>query len=137
MNKFVTKKSVLITSSLYVFFLVAIFLFGNKCYHNNWCYINLSDKLLVVAVIFLPLLPTFIFSLITYFMRAEVYQSWWKLTRWWIPLSIFLVLLMPEDNGAFLPIDKDHVGFFMSGLYAILSIAIIFMASVTSPGERK
>ena len=136
MKNLLTKKNVLVCSSFYVFYLVIIFAFGGKCYNVHWCHAYLNNLLNLIAIVFLPFLPLFLFSLITYFMRNEVYQAWWKLTRFWIPLSIFLVLLMPEDNGAFLPIDKGHVAILMSGLFAVLSTIIILTAFIASRKKK-
>jgi hypothetical protein len=69
-------------------------------------------------------------------VRNEVFQAWWRLTRWWVPLSILLVLIMPSDNGAFFPIDKAHVAIIMSGLFTVLSLAIILSTLIASQKKR-
>lgn len=35
-----------------------------------------------------PIVVTFLFSLITYKMRDEVFRYWWNFISWWVPLSV-------------------------------------------------
>ena len=131
------KKNVLIVSAVYILFLVAALLSGEKCFHNQWCYGHLNSLINLGAILFLPLLPLFLFSLITYKMRDEVFRVWWHLARWWIPISMLLVLTMPEDNGAFMNINKGFTAVVMSILFAILSTVIVITAFVASRKKRK
>ena len=46
---------------------------------------KISDSMQMILSIFSLV---FIFSLITYKMRQEVFQSWWRFARWFAPVII-------------------------------------------------
>ena len=79
-----------------------------------------------VIVNFIPIIPVLIFSLITYWMREDVYRAWFKFVRWWIPLSMLAIFLAPEYSSSVLSeIDKGTVTVITSLLFAAISLAII------------
>lgn len=79
-----------------------------------------------MAKILFPIIPLFIFSLITYKMRQEMYQAWWKFARIWIPLSMLAVLISPSNTSNWMfPIEKGTVAFFSSCAFVIISLVII------------
>lgn len=135
MDKFVTKRNVAILNGVGVLVFVLLIVFLPSPYHCG-TYEKLCDSLGNFALFLLIAPPLFLFSLVTYKMRDEVYQAWWRLTRWWIPISMLLVLITPEDNGAFMQINRGFVAFLMSGLFSILSIAIILSAFVASQKKK-
>jgi len=47
---------------------------------------------------FIFLIPIFIFSLITYKMREEVFQSWWRFVRWFAPVIILVTFLINSQR---------------------------------------
>jgi len=130
-----TKKNILLISSVYIVFLIAVFLFGGKCYDNQWCHVNLNDILNSTATLFLPFLPLFLFSLITYKMRDEVFTTWVNFAKWWVPLTVFLTLIAPSSDGSFFPVDKGRIAFVMTALFSILSFLIVF--GMLMRGKRK
>lgn len=71
----------------------------------------------------------FLFSLITYFMKDEIFSAWWKFTYKWALLTMILVLITPGGSGSFFPslISPGVVAFLMSCLFAIISIVIIIV----------
>lgn len=78
------------------------------------------------AQVFLPIFPAFLFSLITYKMRDEVYRTWFKFARWWIPLSMLVIFLAPEYPSNFMsPIEKGTVALLFSALFVIISTVIV------------
>lgn len=103
---------------------------------NNFCGANkiICKDIYTQSASYLFLFPlVFIFSLITYFIREEIFRSWIKFTYIWIPISIFLVLFIPGGGGnsAFPSlIDKELVSIFMSGLYFSISLIIVIFGSV-------
>lgn len=48
-------------------------------------------------IFFTPLF--FLFSLITYKMRDEVFRAWWGFARWWAPVIIVVTLLLENAGG--------------------------------------
>ncbi len=64
---------------------------------NLICRVKLQD--LFVLLYSIPVL--FLFSLITYRMRDEVFRAWWNFARWWVPVIIVVTLLLnsASDGG--------------------------------------
>jgi hypothetical protein len=66
-------------------------------------------------------------------MREEVYQAWFRFARWWIPLSMVLILISPEYSGDWMyPITKGTVAFLTSGIFIVVSVLIIFVKLLRS-----
>ena len=81
----------------------------------------------------LPFWPITVFSLITYPLREEVFQAWMHFAKWWIPLSIFFVLIMPDgQGGGYMPslIDKQTIAFLMSSIFILVSTIKIISKSI-------
>lgn len=118
-----TKKIVLIASATYVIFFIAIFLVGEYC-NSTWCRVRDDDPLGLIFFIFLPLLPIFILSLITYKMRDEVFRAWWNFARWWVWVIVVSTFLLENaSGGGTLGMNKDFTAFILIILYSILVIA--------------
>lgn len=78
------------------------------------------------TLILLPFIPLFLFSLVTYKMRDEVYRAWLRFSCIWIPLSMLAIFSAPEYSSDWMyPVEKGTVAFFSSVLYGIISIVII------------
>ncbi len=93
---------------------------GGKGYSN--CMDTMHDAMLIFVII----IPLFIFSLITYKMKEDVYQTWWKFSRVWIPLSMLMILMAPSySSNWMIPIEKGTVAFFSSIIYGAISVYII------------
>jgi hypothetical protein len=85
-----------------------------------------SDFFDPIAETTTPILFLFLFSVITYQMREEVYQAWSRFARWWMPLSIALIFLSPEYSSDWiLPIEKGSVALTTSILFVCISIIVI------------
>lgn len=136
MQNSLTKKNVLIISSFFsLVFLVLLFLVI-----ENLCGIYSRDCKNIFGFttgFVFPFPIVFLFSLITYKMRDEVFQAWIKIARWWVLASILLVLIMPSDNGPFLPLDKGHVAVLMSVLFTTASIVSILEVTVRLRSKNK
>jgi hypothetical protein len=74
--------------------------YGNFCYQNIWCqrYYGLSDPLSFNIVLFPVIL---FFSILTYFMRNEVFLAWLKFAAVYVPLFILTTysFMMHGPNG--------------------------------------
>jgi len=142
MNKFWTKKKVLLVSTLGLILILGIGLFDAN-YPERCRYITKTGPIIGHAVRYCenlalslsPFLSIFLFSLITYKMRDAAFTEWMNFTRWWVPLTIVLTLIMPSDNGSFFPADKGHVALIMTALYTFLSLVVVW--SVWTRKEKK
>lgn len=80
----------------------------------------------VISILLLPTIPLFLFSLITYKMRDDIYRAWFRFARWAIPLSMFFILIAPTySNDRMYPIEKGSIALLTSVLFSIVSVAII------------
>jgi hypothetical protein len=87
--------------------------------------LDIIYDLILNLIIFIPV---FVFALITYKMRDEIYRAWLKFSYGWIPLSMALILIAPEYDSSFIPLysfTKGSVAFIMSLLFVIISLGII------------
>jgi hypothetical protein len=105
-------------------FIVSLFVaIKGVCKINYFCSRLHDDSL---AFIFFPMLLLLIFSLITYKMREDVFQTWWKFSRVWMPLSMLAILIAPSySSNWMIPIEKGTVAFFSSMIYIITSLVIV------------
>ena len=82
-----------------------------------------------VFIIFTPILPLFVFALITYFMREEVYKAWIRFAIPMLGISMLLTAIMPDSQGGgFGPqisFGKPDIALLASAIFVIVSIIII------------
>jgi hypothetical protein len=93
----------------------------------------LYDALAEVVQIFLPL---FIFSLITYKLRDEIFETWIKFASWWTVATIILVFLAPTNDPSLLPITKGVVASFGTGVITLGSIFLVAWKWFTLNGKK-
>ena len=113
---------------LVVFIIMFLLALADKNYEsicNDWC----ADFFwFLVPVVFI-----FPFSVVTYFLKDQIFHSWIKFTYYWIPISMFLVLIIPGGGGrGSFPslIDAESISIIMSGLYLIISLIIVIIGSI-------
>lgn len=98
-----TKKQVLLLGALSALAIVALALVDDK--YDSVCrnYNNSSGYTIkyceTIISLLLPFTITIPFSLITYKMRDEIFHTWMRFTYWWVPISVFLILITPESHG--------------------------------------
>lgn len=75
---------------------------------------NLSLALFAVVVILLP-------------FRDQVFRSCLKFAMWYLPLSVFLIVLAPTHGHGFLPplMTKELASLLLGGLFVLISLLII------------
>lgn len=123
------KKITLILSGIISVILVILNFIGTYRLCGSRGYGSCMDIFYDAIVNFLPIIPLFIFSLITYKMRDEIFQAWWKFSRVWIPLSMIAILISPSYGNWMIPIEKGTVAFFSSIVFCIISLIIIIRQS--------
>jgi len=84
----------------------------------------------VLGPSFLILCVVFPFSLVTYFLRDEVFQIWMRFSRWWIPMTIFLTIITPSGNGLYAGVGGEITAMFLGGIYTFVSAFLIIVKSV-------
>jgi hypothetical protein len=94
-----TKKSVLVVNSIAIILLLTLAYTqsGTSCYSTVWCN-KLWDAINRVGEMLFIFIPVLLFSLITYKMRDEVFQAWWKFARWFVPVIMLVTLLINSQS---------------------------------------
>ena len=86
------------------------------------------DKFDFFGNLTLIFLPVFILSLITFWMREEVFRAWLRFAYWWIPLTILLVLMTKDRSGGFgIPdiVTRESISMIFSTLFLLISLILI------------
>jgi cell division protein FtsW (lipid II flippase) len=121
-----TKKIVLWASLILMFLYIVMFFLVQKygCDESKLFFCQDSFIWIVHVVTIFPVI--FLFSLITYKMRNEIFRAWTKFTYVWLPLTLILVFIAPEYQNSWLPIyEKSFVSFVLSSLYVLISTILI------------
>ena len=102
---------------------------------GSWCY-ALNNALGAFGGTWAFLLvPFFIFSVITYFVRKEVFVPWAYFAIPWTILTVASTYLSPDDGGGGFMIrfsSQAFVALIMSALFVIISTLIIGVAYLRS-----
>ncbi|MEY4747273.1 MAG: hypothetical protein RLZZ416_322 [Candidatus Parcubacteria bacterium] len=131
--RMVEKKSVLITSAMVSAAFIVWDYMGNyrlcdylaKDGHMGSCPFLLSSTELIL----IPFFPFFFFSLITYFMREDVFRAWVRFAIPAVIVSMILILLTPDSPaGGFGPqiaLGKSDTALVASVLFSLISLILI------------
>ncbi len=92
---------------------------------SNKCFIDYRQCELVAYILIL-FIPIFIFSLLTYFSRIEVFNFWKKVTIIYLCIYLFLTVLVPFQCDAYLPICKKTLSLILIPTYLVISLFLIF-----------
>src|SRR3990167_8345875 len=72
-------------------------------------------------------------------VRDEVFSTWLKFAKWWLPLSLVLIILSPTDgSSAFFPalFSKELTSMWMGGLFVAISLLLIGVKSLQLKKSR-
>jgi len=103
--------------------------------------IRCSDTLLpmIGQVLGLFALGLLLFSIVTYFLREEVFRAWLKFAYVWIPVSMVLIYLAGGSSGGGFGIpnvlDQEFVSLILASLFVLLSLVIIIVKSILLRGK--
>ena len=141
-----TKKNVLILSligSIVAFILLFItyhiscrtLFFTGECY---WIKIHLLNP---ITPLLFPIILIFFFSLITYKMREEVFRSWWRFARWFVPVIMVVTFLInSQRQGGGMGIGgaiRSSFNLFIIGIfYAIFIITSAIKIALTYRSKK-
>jgi hypothetical protein len=103
------------------------------------CY-NIHAILIQVSGFWLFLLaPFFLFSVVLFFIKNEVYKHWAHFSYVWLPLSLVLISMVDSENtggiGLPHPSDAAYLALLMVVIYVFISITIIIRKAVSKPGH--
>jgi hypothetical protein len=93
---------------------------------------NCPFFMISAETVLLPIIPFFLFALITYFMREEVYKAWSTYAFPMLGVAMLLTAIMPDSHGGgFGPqiaFGKPDVAVLSSIIFIVVSIVIILRA---------
>jgi hypothetical protein len=121
-----SKKIVLWASLIGVFLYAVMFFLVQRygCDEGKFFFCKDSFVWIVHIIRIFPII--FLFSLITYKMRNEVFRLWVRFTYVWLPLTLILVFVAPEYQNSWLPVyEKGFVSFVFSATYFLISLILV------------
>lgn len=123
-----TKKNILVFSAimtLVAFLAVEEFGFC-RLLGLSKCLIPLDDS---KEILLYPFPLVLLFSLLTYKMKEEVFQAWWRFSRWFVPIIVmvtFFLSVAPGQSG-FAAVAAQSFNFL---ILAILYITFILISLI-------
>lgn len=115
-----------------VLFLISLFPKQIGLCSSSYDYSTCLQVADIMATIFLPVIPFFIFVCLTYFMRKEIYGAWIKFGVLMLGTAMLLTAVTPNSvSGGFGPqilIDSSDVALLTSVIFVIVSIVVIYRA---------
>jgi hypothetical protein len=78
-----------------------------------------------VSEAFQIFIPVFLFSLITYKMNDEVFESWIKFAKWWVLGTLILVIIAPAHDPSLLPVTKEIISLLSAGAFTLISLILV------------
>ncbi len=126
-----TKRNVFWVSSGYILFL-SLFIFYAwiaSCPRGHLCNETLIEFLSNFVIFLSPLLLVFLFSLITYKMRDEVFEHWRNFSLWALPFLILFVYLLSESSHGGHGIE-GVIRIWVNGIFVYVLILIYAFASI-------
>lgn len=131
------RKKIVIVSGVISIILVVLNYIGTFRLCGGYYYGECMDIAYNIIINFFPVIPLFIFSLIIYKMREEIFESWWKFAKIWIPLSMLAILVAPSySHNWIFPIVKGSVALFSSSIFVIISLVLIIRQSIKEKKVR-
>lgn len=112
-------------SLVYVVYFVGIFLVDSVC-EASWCRVHDDDFLGWIFFLFIPLLPVFLLSLVTYKMRDEVFKAWWDAARWFVPIIIVMTFLLYR-NGESGGVGMTGIGSGVGEAFMLFVLYVLFI----------
>lgn len=127
------KTILLIFSGIMSLILIVLNYIGTFHLCGGYYYGTCMDVLADIIIIFLPIIPLFIFSLITYKMREEVFEIWWKFARIFTPLIMLAVYIAPSyPSNSYFPIEGEGSVLLYFCLNFIISSTLLIISKYQS-----
>lgn len=76
-------------------------------------------------------MPIFIFSLVTYYMKDDVFLLWRKFTIQYLVIYLLIIAIAPWQHDPFFPVEKELMVMVLGSIYSLVSIILITYKSFT------
>ena len=79
-------------------------------------------------------LVIFVTSIILFFLREQIFHSWLRFAKWYLPIATLLILISSDSGGGLFigfggGYDREGMIWFTSGLFLIISLILIAVKS--------
>lgn len=84
------------------------------------------DRYNIIASILVALfVPVLLISLILYFLSEQIFTSWFRFAKYYLPIAAILIILSPTVDSSILGFDKEFMTWLFSGIFFLTSLGII------------
>ncbi len=138
MNNLLTKKNILIVSVLGLISVVGLLflttILSSECaYWDGWSKVR---PCIDIALTLTPLVALLPLSLIFFFIKEEIFHTWVRFAKWWILLSMFVILVSPEETGGWISLPiKGSIALVSFALLVVVSLILIAYKSYKLRGK--
>lgn len=128
------KISIVSLIGLIVGFILASSDFLAYCRKFEFCNSKILGEYIGVPLLFLSS-AVFVFSIISIKLRDEVFQSWKRFTKYFIPIAYIIILLTPTwGSGGFGPgfggfPDKETMTYWLTTIFSLVSLILVIVKS--------
>src|SRR3989344_4598149 len=124
------KQSVIIS----ILSLIIAGLTAGVCYWRVWYLCEYGTSESIDVFLFLFSVPLFVLSLILRFLPNQVFNSWLRFAKYYLPIAAVLIFLSPVTDSSILGFDKEFMTWLLAGIFFITSLGIIiFKCSLGRP----
>lgn len=87
--------------------------------------------------IFLLTIPVAFFSVVTFFVKNNVFLSWVKVTKYFLITSFVIIMIAPSSTHGldFFPIVKETLAVFLSIVYSVSSLFVLIYRTIKTRNE--
>ncbi len=127
----ITRKKLLLSA-----FSILILSYSTFYIAPELCYLNQNTNGTVVCLddigelLFLFSISVLFILIPLSFVRDQIFNSWLRFSYWWLPITIIMFSIVPKYDGSLLPVTKEIVSLWMSGLFIFISLIIIIKKSL-------
>ncbi len=123
-----TKKNFLVVSIVLAVFEVTTYLLGTylPVQGNDYATINMFADAFWNTI---SVLPLFVFSVVTYFLRGETFRLWSWFAIFWVPVSTVLAYMTPESHN-FVSTGPALTAIVLATTFVLVSLFIIIISSL-------
>lgn len=133
MKNWVTKKNIFVASLLGLVSTIALGFLDAR--HASSCeYITKEGPVIghaikyceYIALSLLPLVAMLPISLLSFYLKEELFRVWIRFAKWWVPFFIFMILVAPVETGGWISLPiKGSIALVSSVLFIFISLILI------------
>ncbi len=123
------KKLAILISAVYCAYFLFIIALSSFC-DSPFCKVREDEPLGVILVVFLSLVPVFLLSLITYKLPEQVFQAWWSVARWFVPIIVVITFLTNYGH------QQSGFGGVAQGAFSFVFLFLLYAAFIITALTR-